>query len=449
MQVCYNRSARIVAAASVARRDEGMPTDLQRLVMVLVWIAVASGAVVFSEPAPVDILTIGLIAALPLVRLVAPTAVLWLVAAVWGVCAAGALLASAISPEIAKAATHTGVSIYLYAAFFVFAAFVAKRPVEHTKLILDAYLWAAFVAAVAGVVGYFNLFPGAFELFTKYGRASGTFKDPNVFGPFLVPALLYALHKVLTEKPGRTLLAAVMLAFLSFALLLSFSRGAWFNAVVAIAVYGYFSLVSAPSSRQFLKTIGLGMAALVGAGSILAIAAQTEAVGSLLSHRAALTQDYDVGPQGRFGGQEKAKGLILDNPLGLGAQVFAPYYHHEEPHNVYINMFLNAGWVGGLAFFAIVWLTALFGLRFALRSGPGHALYLIAYGAFLGNVVEGFVIDIDHWRHFYLQMAIVWGMMVAGDVKVAARSSSQVVSRRVARVLRPVMPSRAPRLVQA
>ena len=401
-----------------ARPSESwQPTILQRAAYVLVWLSVASSAVVFSEPAPVDLLTMALIVGLPLVGLVSTSPALWLVAAAWGVCGAAALVASTVSPNLAKSATHTGISIYLYAAFFIFSAFVARRPLQHTRMILDAYLWAAFIGAVAGVIGYFNLIPGAFDLFTRYSRATGTFKDANVFGPFLVPALLYALHKVLTEPLQRTLVAGAMVVFLSFALLLSFSRGAWFNAAVAVAIYVYFSVVFAPSSRHRLKITLLGGLALIAAAGALVVASQHEAVGDLLSHRAALTHDYDVGPQGRFGGQAKAKALILENPLGIGAHTFAPLYHHEEPHNVYLSVLLTAGWIGGLAFFAIVWLTVLWGLRHALLRTATQPLFVIAYAAFVGNALEGFIIDLDHWRHFYLEMAIVWGLMLA-DRKV-------------------------------
>ena len=397
-------------------------TALQRVAYALVWLSVASGAVVFSEPAPVDVLTIGLIVLLPLVGLVAPKGPLWVVTAVFAVCGAGALIATMFAPDIARATSHTVISLYLYLAFFTFAAFVAKRPEAHTRLILDAYLWAAFIGAVAGVVGYFNLFPGAFEAFTRYGRATGTFKDSNVYGPFLIPALLFALHKVLTEPVRRTLVPGVMMLFLSFAIFLSFSRGAWFNAIVAVAVYVYFSVVFAPSNRHRFKISMLGTLAVVGAACVVLIAVQNDAIGSLLSDRAALTQSYDVGPQGRFGGHEKAKGLILENPLGLGALVFATNYHHEDVHNVYLTLFLSAGWVGGLAFFAIVWLTALWGLRHAMRPTATQSLFLIVYGAFLGNALEGFVIDIDHWRHFYLEMAIVWGLMVGDRAIVGVRA---------------------------
>jgi hypothetical protein len=396
------------------------PTTLQRLALALVWLSIASSAVVFSEPAPVDVLTMGLVVGLPLVGLVSPSPVLWLLAAAWGICGAGALVASAFAPDVARAATHTGISIYLYAAFFVFAAFVARRPTEHTRLILDAYQWAALIGAIAGIIGYFNLVPGAFEMLTKFGRASGTFKDPNVLGPFIVPAILYALHKVLNEPLRRTLLPGAMLLVLSFALLLTFSRGTWLNAAVAITLYVYFSMVFAPGSRHRLKMALLGSLALLAAAGVLVAAIQHEAVSDLLSQRAALTQDYDVGPQGRFGGQEKAKALIVENPLGIGAHVFASRYHHEEPHNVYLSMFLTAGWVGGLTFATLVWLTVLWGLRHALLRTATQPLFVIAYAAFVANALEGFVIDLDHWRHFYLEMAIVWGLMLADRKVVGA-----------------------------
>ena len=431
--------------ANSAVSAEWRPTVLQRVALVLVWLGVASGAVVFSEPAPVDVLTMGLIVGLPLLGLVSAKGPLWLVTAAWGVCGAGALVASCFALDVAKAATHTGISIYLYLAFFTFAAFVAKRPMEHTTLILNAYLWASFVGAMAGVAGYFNLFPGAFELFTKYGRATGTFKDPNVYGAFLVPAMLYALHLVLNESVRRAILPGIMLLFLSFAIFLSFSRGAWFNAVVGIAVYAYFSLVFAPTNRQRVKMMLIGTLVLAAAAGVLVIAAQHDAISGLLSNRAALTQTYDVGPQGRFGGQEKAKGLILENPLGLGALVFANHQHHEDVHNVYLTLFLSAGWIGGLVFAAIVGLTALWGARHAMRQTPTQALFLIAYAAFLANALEGFVIDIDHWRHFYLEMGIVWGLMVADrgrpEVGIMVRAARAGVMPSRGRTLRPLRPA--------
>jgi hypothetical protein len=35
------------------------------------------------------------------------------------------------------------------------------------------------------------------------------------------------------------------------------------------------------------------------------------------------------------------------------------------------------------------------------------------FAAFLGAVGEGFVIDTDHWRHFWLMLGAMWGMFAA------------------------------------
>ena len=60
----------------------------------------------------VVLVIIGLIAGLPLVRLVSPTPVLWLVTAVWGVCAAGALVAR-LGDNPMRVASLTTIAILL------------------------------------------------------------------------------------------------------------------------------------------------------------------------------------------------------------------------------------------------------------------------------------------------------------------------------------------------
>jgi len=329
------------------------------------------------------------------------------------VCAASALIASAQAQDIARALTHSGISLYLYASAFVLAAFIAARPLVHGRLILRAYLAGGVLAAGAGVIGYFELLPGADELFTKFDRAAGTFKDPNVFGPFLVPGLLYALHLV-CERPLRRGLVPISLSLLlTLALLLSFSRGAWFNAGVSAVVFLYLSFLTSPSARERLKLVTLGSFAVLVIAAVLLLALQFDSVEALLTERAALTQIYDEGPDGRFGGHEKAGNLILERPLGIGALEFSDRYHSEDVHNVYLSMFLNAGWVGGWVFAFLVLVTCLAGLAHAFRPLPARSLFLISYAAFLGVALEGIVIDIDHWRHFYLLFALVWGMMAA------------------------------------
>jgi O-antigen ligase len=378
-----------------------------------VWLTFAAGGVVFSEPAPVDVLSAGLLILLPAVGLVLVSPLLLTYLSIWLVAAAGAYLASTMSRDMADSLTHTSVSLFLYLVSFVIAAFVARRPIAHTRLILSAWMFAALIAAGTGLAGYTHALPGAYEMFTKFDRVAGTFKDPNVFGPFLVPPFLYCLHLAITRSPMRALVPLLGAGFFALATLLSFSRGAWVNLALAAGLYVWLAFVTAPGHGQRVRILALSaMGALIAAGAVL-VALQFDNVASLLSQRASLTQSYDVGPDGRFGGQEKAIDLILSHPFGIGAQQFTPVYHHEEVHNVFLSIVLNAGWLGGGAYWIIVGLTLVLGFRHAMQATAWRPLFIIAYSAFVATVLEGWIIDSDHWRSFYTLMAIIWGLMSA------------------------------------
>ncbi len=381
------------------------------LALACVWLTFASSGVVFTEPAPVDAMSMGLMLLLPVVGLVAFSRMLMTYITVWLIAAASACLASTLSPDLAPSATHTGVSLYLYAASFIFAAFVARRPVEHTQIIFSGWLAAGLVASAAGIIGYAGLLPGAAELFTKFGRAAGTFKDPNVFGPFLVAPFLYCLHLALTRRALTAGLSLVAGGFMAAALFLSFSRGAWINLALATSLYAYLAFITAPDTAQRQRIITLLAIGAAVVATVVVLALQFDTVAKLVDQRASFEQSYDIGPDGRFGGQEKAIGLILSNPFGIGAMQFSPTYHHEEVHNVYLSILLNAGWLGGGIYWIMVALTVGLGLRHVLRSTASRPLFLVAYAAFAATAAEGAIIDSDHWRHFYVLMAVIWGLM--------------------------------------
>lgn len=383
------------------------------LSLAAVWLTFAMSGVVFTEPAPVDVLSAGLLILLPAVGLVLVTPMLLTYLSLWLVAAAGAYLASTLSPDMAASLTHTSVSLFLYLVSFITAAFIARNPEAHTRLILSAWTFAAIVAGAAGLAGYVGAFPDAYDLFTKFGRAAGTFKDPNVFGPFLVLPFLYCLHLAITWPVRKSLLPLAGAAFFASAVLLSFSRGAWLNLALAALLYIWLAFVTAPSAGQRMRIILLSCTgALVVVGTVI-VAMQFDNVASLLSQRASLTQSYDVGPDGRFGGQEKALHLVLENPLGIGAQVFASVHHHEEVHNVFLSILLNAGWIGGGAYWVVVGLTLALGFRHCLQATPWRPLFIMVYAAFVATALEGWIIDSDHWRSFYTLLAIVWGLMTA------------------------------------
>ena len=404
-------AAQLTDLAEPPRR---ISAGVKRLVYLYVWITVASGAIVFSEPAPYDALMVGAMLLLPVVGLTRFTSGIGLYLSLWTLIVAGGFIATAQAGILDVPAKHVGITLYLGLSSAVMAAFVLDRPAANVRLIMSAYVFSALIAASAGLIGYFNLLPGAADLFTMdFARARGTFKDPNVLGAFLVPALLYVLNFLIRSGVVRAsfwLLAAPILLFGS---LLAFSRGAWFNLAVSLVVYAYLAFASAASHRQRLKLIIYVMLAGMFAAGIFAAALSIPKVAELMGERASLEQPYGVGPEGRFGGQQKAIGLVLTHPLGLGALEFARAYNSGDVHEVYLSMFLNAGWVGGALYLAVVLLTVWLGLRQVVKDRGGDGISAVLVAAFIGMALEGAVIDTDHWRHFYLIMAMIWGMALA------------------------------------
>lgn len=397
---------------------------IRRLVLLYVWLTIASSAIVFSEPALYDVLMLGAALLLPVVGMVSFSRGLGLYFLIWATIAAGGFIATTQAGIFDVPLTHMGITLYLAVTSVVMAGFVAEAPVKRTRLIMSAYMVAATIAALAALVGYFGLLPGTYDLFTEFGRARGTFKDPNVLGAFLVPALLYAFNEVMNGRSARAALWLALTPILLLGTLLSFSRGAWINLAVSLVVYACFSFATVSTHRLRLKLIAYVLLAAMFIVGLLAAAQSVPQIAELLGTRTSLEQSYDVGPEGRFGGQIKALGLMLTHPLGIGALEFARVYDNEDVHQVYLSMFLNAGWIGGTLYLAMVLITLGLGLRQVVRDRGGEGLSAMLVAAFIGMAFEGVVIDTDHWRHFYLLMAVIWGMALAAPgQRMPARST--------------------------
>jgi hypothetical protein len=406
-----------IAQGRYGARPRQISVGVKRLALVYLWITIASIAIVVSDPAPYDALILGAIFVLPVAGLVVFPRGLALYLLLWTIVIAFGFVASTQAVVIGNPLSHMSITLYLALSSVVIAAFVANRPEENTRLIMSAYLFSATIAAIAALIGYFSLMPGAFDLFTEYGRARGTFKDANVLGAFLVPALVYAFNSVITRGTLRAWPALLALPLLLFGTLLTFSRGAWINLVVALGLYAFFTFGTAGTNRQRLKLmIAIVLAACLGLG-VFAAANSVPQVADLMGERSSFEQSYDVGPEGRFGGQLKAIGLILSHPLGLGALEFHEHYHHEDVHEVYLSMFLNAGWIGGVAYFVLVLLTMGLGLRSVVEDRGGDGISAVVAASFIAMAFEGSVIDTDHWRHFFLLMAVMWGIALAAQTR--------------------------------
>jgi O-antigen ligase len=381
-----------------------------RLTEILVWFAMATSSFVLVEPAPVDLLMAMFIVLAPLLGAVHFGTVSLMGLIVWLAMTAVGILAVAASPTFGSALVHQIVTLFLAVGAFVIAGFIAKDPEYRFELIFSGYLVGALIAAAAGAIGYFNLLPGTYELFTNYGRAKGTFKDPNVLGAALAPAFIYLCWIMVRDKAREARIAALLAGPLAFVLLIGFSRGAWISVGLSVLMMGWIVLVTSRRQADFTRLGMLAGGSIVGIVMLVTVALQVPAVQSLMQERASMDQGYDNGPDGRFAGHAKARRLILDNPFGIGTHTFRTNHHHEEAHSVYLSMFLNAGWFGGYVY-VISTLIALFvGFRGAMRRGALQGAFVVATASFAGVAFEGWIVDTDHWRHFFILLGCIWGL---------------------------------------
>ncbi|MGI9479145.1 MAG: O-antigen ligase family protein [Hyphomicrobiaceae bacterium] len=388
----------------------------------LLAVAILSSSIVFSEPAPVDALLAGFIVAMCVLGGGRLGRVTLLNLVLWTAIVAFSFVATTLSPDFGEAFKHQAVTLFLVLSAAAIAAFIAQNPEPRARLVLNCYVAAIILACLLGYLGYFKVVPGAYELFTNYGRARGGFKDPNVFGAALCPAIIYLVWLILRRPSRQSMVPALLCLFMMPALLISFSRGAWVSLAVSLLVLGFIALTRTRRQSDHIRMAIYGLAGLLVLSLTFVAVLQIPQVSELMQQRASLMQGYDVGPEGRFGGQQKAIRLIMENPLGIGTHTFRSVHHHEEVHNVYLTMFHYGGWLSGLLFVAGLLITFAVGLGGSLRIGALQSGFAVATAALAGLIVEGLVIDFDHWRHVFIILALIWGLSDARPEKSNAPS---------------------------
>ncbi len=381
------------------------------LTTLLVWLTVFAGGFVMIEPSPHEAL-FALLFLLLLVRgarlhgtLALPIACLTL----WSV---GGGLGLAANGGDTQQTIYVLISVFLALSTIVFGMLVADDTEHWVATIRQAWLAAALMVAVSGVIGYFDLVPGASDLFALYGRAKGTFKDPNVFAPFLILPALLLLQNVLTGSRARMVGSGLVAGVLIAAIFLSFSRAAWANLLVSALVLSALMFATSSTNRVKVRLVAMGVLGLCATTGVVAALLTIPSVAEVFAHRAILLQSYDMGETGRFGTQLRSIGLLLENPFGLGPYAFADRFG-QDPHNVYLNGFASYGWLGGLAYAGFVVTTWLTGLRTVLLRTPWQSFQIAVFATYTGVMLQGLLIDTDHWRHYFLLAGLIWGLSAA------------------------------------
>ncbi|CAN7561519.1 O-antigen ligase family protein [Bradyrhizobium sp. LjRoot220] len=380
----------------------------------MVWLVGASGAIVFIEPSPYEIATLlaSLIffatGALRMRLVFIPLLLaLFLVNTGYTISAIAVIDRPGVGNWIAT-------SWYMAVTVMLFAMVAAEDTAARLDMLRRGLVAGAVIAASLGIAGYFNLVPGGRDLLTLYDRARGTFKDPNVLGAFLILPALFALQSVVTDKLAKSLRNTVAFGIISLAILLAFSRAAWGGLMLCSMFMLTLMVLTSRSQAQRSRIILIALVAVILAAALVAVLLSFDSIAQMFKQRASLDQSYDSGRFGRFGRYILGANMALDLPLGIGPLQFTRYFP-EDTHNSYLNAFMSGGWLSGVCYPALVFITALNGFRYIFVRAPWQRAYLAIFAAYLGTVGESFIIDSDHWRHFWMMLGLMWGMFVAAE----------------------------------
>jgi len=284
-------------------------------------------------------------------------------------------------------------------------------------------LVSAVASAALALVALFVAFPGH-ETFVFGGdRAQGLFKDPVVFGPFLIPAALILLEEIARPRllGGRTVWKAAAIAVLALGVVFSYSRAAWLSFALGFVTVLLVLALRRGGARRALVILSVLLVALAAVASTLVLTGST----GFLEQRARF-QTYDVE---RFSAQALGIREGERYPFGIGPGQF-DVVSTVSAHSTYVRAFAEEGLPGLLTLLTLVFVTLLYAVRNVLRGvdtyGIGSAALL---GSWLGLLANSLFVDTLHWRHLWLVAALIW----AGSMRVGRNYASSSTRSRVVR----------------
>ncbi|WP_344703110.1 O-antigen ligase family protein, partial [Salinicoccus jeotgali] len=177
-----------------------------------------------------------------------------------------------------------------------------------------------------------------------------------------------------------------------------FSRAAWGNYVIVMT---FFILFVNSKYINKLKLIIILIAILVPFLNYLIN--NTEA-GELFNRRTSL-QTYD---EDRFSEQQKAIDYLELYPLGFGPGQSEEFLK-QSTHSLYIRVFTENGFIGGLIIILFLITTLLRSLVISRQAPEKYReFYKLVTICIIGIIFNSFFVDTLHWRHLWFLLAIPW-----------------------------------------
>ena len=313
------------------------------------------------------------------------------------------------APDLMRALIAMGQDLYLYLWFITVAHFLVRQC--RAEDVAKVWVGIACMVALSTVADkYTGCFGGALGGGFGGKRAVGTFENPNMFGDYLVTSFFLAWA---VAGSGRRLY------YVAMATLLAGVHATASNGALVSILAGCLGVAAAQPTRRILPYLGTALAAgalVLGLGVVFR---EQIAEGVL-----------DIASQGRgeigghaMKGADERLPLWMDAiesiqqwPMGGGPAnfnraggLYSGDYHGA--HNDYLGMLTERGPIGLVGWIAL--LAALpamiLRLRRAALAGLSSPLGIAPlFGLVAAITAHSIVIELFHFRHFWLLIAVIW-----------------------------------------
>jgi MFS family permease len=83
-----------------------------------------------------------------------------------------------------------------------------------------------------------------------------------------------------------------------------------------------------------------------------------------------------------------------------------------NPHDACIKTLVKNGWLGGVAFLAVIAAVLLRGFPTATRDWPFRDSAMVILASLIGTAAGSVIIDMLRWRHFFVSPGMMSGLTI-------------------------------------